>query len=359
MIKKALSRYFCHKFYPTKSKDWYVSKGYAGRNDQEIFEHFIRTQQNKKLKREGDISSKFFDDFQRLDFERIKISSGLHTLDGVIISNSDHDPIDSAHNLLPGHGITIIMFQGRCEYYESRFRDMALFAKHTGARVLGFNPKGFHSSTGDTRILKDIVDDGVAVVEYLLKQNISPSSIIMLGNSLGGAVQEMVCKRLKKEKSISGFRQINSNSFRSLSSLMAHKFKVPALEKIFYKILSYSGWEIDVDEDFYITGPMRLCLKRYGDKTILPGASYHSTIDKKSDLERIKNSYEAYVKDYEHLSMHSELTHKSASDRPNIGNKEDPHMLSMNQLISTNQKDFSVFDIINYYISASNRFIQK
>lgn len=359
MLKNILSRYFCRKFYPTNNRDWYVSKGYEGADDKAIFSHFIRTQRDKKLKNDKNIHSKFFDDFQELDLQRIKIQSGSDILDGVIVDHLEADSSDSPTKLLPGYGITIIMFQGRSEYYESRFRDMALLAKHTGARILGFNPKGFHSSTGHTRILKDIVDDGVAVVEYLLDQNISPKNIIMLGNSLGGGVQEMVCRRLARDKSISGFRQINSNSFKTLSSVISHRFKAPALENMFCKILSYSGWEIDIDEDFYITGPMRLCLKRVGDKTILPGASYQSKIDKEIDLEYIKKHSKDYVKDYEHLSLHSELVHDSSNLKGDNVSKKDPHMLSLNKFISSYKQDYSVFDIINYYISASNKFIRK
>ena len=256
------------------------------------------------------------------------------------------------------------MFQGRYEYYESRFRDMALLSKYTGASVVGFNPKGFHSSTGRTRILQDIVDDGIAVVKYLLKQNISPSNIIMLGNSLGAAVQEMVCKRIDKELLISGFRQINSNSFRTLSGVISYRFKAPYLEKMLHRLLSYSGWEIDVDKDFYITGPMRLALKRLDDKTILPGASYHSGVDKEADLGHIQKSDASYISDYEYLSLHGELVHKStgehiSSGKKSPGKREDPHILSLNQFISAHQEDYSVFDIINYYISVSNRFMKK
>ena len=41
---------------------------------------------------------------------------------------------------------------------------MAMMASQTGATVIGFNPKGFHASSGKTKILSDIVDDGIALV---------------------------------------------------------------------------------------------------------------------------------------------------------------------------------------------------
>ena len=262
---------------------------------------------------------------------------------------SPQTPIDDS---LPGKDLVFIMFQGRCEYYELRFRDMAMLCKSTGASVIGFNPKGFHSSTGKTTILQDIVDDGLAVTNYLLVNGYIPGEIIMLGNSLGAAVQQMVCQELEKQKT-KGFRQINSNSFKSLSSVIAHRINMTFIESLLHAVQSYAGWEIKVDKSFYTTGPHRCYLSRLNDLTILPGAQYHDSIDYENDISK---SPEDYKETNRWLCLYNKLKLQHKIDK-------DPHKLSLHHFIIKNHKNHSdqeskvtVYDFINRYITASNKY---
>ena len=241
-----------------------------------------------------------------------------------------------------GAGFYFVFFQGREEYYECRFRDMARQARATGAAVLGFNHKGFKSSTGKTLCLSDMVDDGIAVVEFLLQRGVPYEKIIVQGNSLGAGVQEMVSEHYR---AIRGrpLRQINSNSFKSLAAVFAHHYKTPFLEKILGKILKYSGWEITAGADFYTLGPYRCHLRRFGDGIIVEGAEYHSMIDFHKNYELC---IEDYKETYRWLYEHSQITYKGSS-------KKDPHIAALHHF-QVKSKDsgkyISVYEVINVYL---------
>lgn len=351
MLQRFLRNYFCKRLYPTNRTDWYKKKGYVGENDQVIFADFLKRQRQK--------DSVFYKSFAGLNLKRFKVQSGKNFLDCVEITpeitpNNNKTLKQTISELFSASDNSIndnrvfILFQGRCEYYESRYRDMAMLSKATGAKVIGFNPKGFHSSTGNTRILMDIVDDGVAVVKHIIKQGYRPEDIIMLGNSLGGAVQEIVCQRLIKEQGLSGFRQINSNSFSSLGAVVAYRKGVPFLEKQISRLLSYAGWEIDVPDSFYEVGTHRIHLRRYQDRTILPGAEYHDKVDIEACLSKIPAQYKEQLS---WIISHNQIKVKNQSDK-------DPHNLSLhhfilkeqgNDALEGNKTDIHVFDLIDVY----------
>lgn len=329
MLRKILARYFCKRFYPTNSSDWYIRKGYVGDNPLEIFQDFIRNQRTKE--------GTFFKCFEAIEIERVFIKSANHKIDSVILRNNSKDT-------LPGKDTTIIMFQGRGEYYESRFRDMALICKNTGADVIGFNPKGYHSSTGRTKILQDIVDDGVSLLNFYLNKGLKPNDIIMIGNSLGGGVQEMVCNVLKKNN-ITGFKQINSNSFKNLASVSVYHLKFYVPEILMYWILRYAGWEINVDDNFYKTGLHRVVLRREGDRTIVGNSEYFANLNLEDDM---KNVPEQYINSYKWLIEHNTLAMLDKSDT-------DPHLLSLHRfqlkrLPDDDNNEYTIFDFINKFI---------
>lgn len=351
MLRKHLSKFFCKRFYPARHRDWYKNKGYVGDNDQEIFGNFL-----SKQRLEDGI---FYDCFIDLQISRFKVQSGIEFLDCVeFVPDNQHifgqmpcSFIISEQNISTsgqGVGKVFVLFQGRAEYYESRFRDMALLCKATGAKVIGFNPRGMHSSTGHIKILADLVDDGVALIHYLMNKGIKAGDVIMLGNSLGGAVQEMVCQKLSHE-GVFGFRQINSNSFRSLAAVVAVNLKVSFLEKWVAKLLHYSGWEIDVPSSFYEVGLNRIYLRRYQDRTILPGAEYHDQVDINKCIDKIPYEYKDKLS---WILRHNQLYYSGAG-------LKDPHVMSLYHFKvkkideddkSEDWREMSVFELINMYL---------
>ena len=328
MIKIFLRKFFCRHIYQPKSKDWYQEKGYIGKDHYERFADFL-TQQKKH-------AAVFYHEFKGLVLSRQFISSGKYFLDTVIISPSTDMPVA---------GLCFIFFQGKGEYYELRFRDMAKQCKETGASIVGFNPKGMGCSSGKTQTLSDIVEDGIALINYLLSNKISPDQIILQGNSLGSAVQEMVSQHFKKQKGYI-FRQINSNSFKSVGAVIAHYYRLPFLEKILERIIRYSGWEIEIDKDYYTTGPHRCYLRRLNDRTILPRAEYHTMIDHKRDYASCPDYFKETLA---WLNAHNLLIYTGEKTK-------DPHEMSLHHFkvkpLPGDKSSFTVYQFINRFIKS-------
>lgn len=333
MFKIYLRKIFARGFYPTKSTNWFKNKGYIGETLQQQFADFL-----SKQSKEG---SRYFKEFQSLSLTRQFIPSGKYNLDSVLIV-----PDSKLAEGKAGQGTYFILFQGREEYYESRFRDMARQAHATGATILGFNPKGFHNSSGHTRKLSDLVDDGIAVVTYLLDKGIEHKNIVLQGNSLGSGVQEMVSEYFKLNHGIS-FRQINSNSFKNLSSVVAHHYNAPFLEKFFKIFLEYAGWEIYPGINFYKTSPYRMYLRRKDDRTITGSAEFHSMVDHKSDY---KASPDGYKKTNKWLNERNQIIYTGKQEK-------DPHELGL-YLFKINEKEKrSVFYMINKFLKDSKDYL--
>jgi alpha/beta superfamily hydrolase len=339
MFKEIIRKYFAKSIYPTYPGDWYKRKGYIGDSHLDRFNDFVNQQ-----KQPGAI---YYQEFRSLKLTRELIISGHCKIDSVTIK-----PSKALSDNKPGEGLYIICFQGRGEYYESRFRDMAMLARETGATVIGFNPKGFHASSGKTRVLSDIVDDGIALIEHLLAQNVASSQIILYGNSLGGWVQEMICGYFRKLKSID-FRQINSNSFRSLAAVVSSNLGVGFLEKKLSNLMKYVGWEITPGKDFYKTGIYRCYLTRENDKTIKPDAAFCAKINSSKDILEAPAAYKDSLK---WLNDNANLVCLTET-------KKDPHDLSLYNFHLKAQdekgKNLTVWYFINKYLKASNGFVRK
>lgn len=333
MLKLYLRRLFANKFYPTKYFNWYKEKGYIGENLQQQFSDFLSKQSQK--------GALYFKEFQSLSLSRQFIPSGKENLDSVLIT-----PHTKVAEGKAGQGVYFILFQGRGEYYESRFRSMARQAHSTGATMLGFNPKGFNNSSGHTKELSDLVEDGIAVVRFLLNKGVDHKNIVLQGNSLGAGIQEMVAEYFKLNHGIN-FRQINSNSFKSLAAVVAGHYKVPFMEKFFKLLLIYAGWEIFPGPKFYNTGPYRMYLRRKGDLTISGSAEFHSMVNHKSDYEA---SPEGYKEINKWLNARNQIIYTGRQ-------KVDPHELGLH-LFKINEKEKrSVFYMINKFLEASKGYL--
>lgn len=340
-FREALRRYFARKIYPVYRGDWYKRKGYAGESHLERFANFLATQRHP--------DALYYHEFKSLELVRKFVDSGGFRLDTVWVSPKDIDNADFASRLW------ILCFQGRREYYESRFRDMAMMAKSTKATVIGFNPKGFHTSTGKTRVLTDIVDDGIAIVRLLLGMGIRQEQIVFYGNSLGGGIQEMVCEHFRQiTKSTVKFRQINSNSFRSIGAVFATKLYMPFLETPLSRLMTYAGWEIIVCKpNFYTTGVHRCYLSRAGDQTIKKSASFGAAIKAEQDIQNTRKEYRELLK---WLNSNAELIVTEDGKTT-----KDPHDLPLNKFsLAIQDKDgnsLSVWYFIKKYLEGSSLYL--
>jgi hypothetical protein len=334
MLKKILGKLFAKLIYPTKRRNWYKNKGYHGDDEMEQFNNFVLSQKNK--------DAIFYKEFRNLKLKRQFINSGDHRLDSVMISVTN-----DSYKTRERVGLCFVFFQGKNEYYESRFRDMAKQCKETGLSVLGFNPKGMGSSSGKTRNIDDLVSDGIEIINYLLYQGRLPEQIILQGNSLGGGIIEMVSKYFKNTSGFS-LKQINSNSFKSISAVFVYQYGLAFLERPLRAIMLYSGWEIRVDRDFYTTGPHRFYFRRFGDRTIINGAEYHSMINHDEDYT---NCPEYFQETNRLLNAHNQLILKNETDK-------DPHDLSLNKFVPkplTGDKSvYTIYDLINQFLISNH-----
>jgi hypothetical protein len=336
-IKEQLRRFFAKNFYPAYRRDWYKSKGYLGATEQEQFANFLIAQKQP--------DALLFGEFDSLNLERQFICSNQFELDSVLIT--PHTDISASK---PGEGLVFVMLQGRSEYYESRFRDMARLAKYTGAAVLGFNPKGFHSSSGHTLQLSDLVDDGIAAISFLLQKGFAAKNIIIFGNSIGAAIGQIVSDYFYHSKQLR-FRQINSNSFKSLGAVVANHYHSPFLAGVLSKVMIFAGWETTRHPDFYTTGPYKCVLRRANDKTIKEQVEYYSAVNYKLDYLNVPLGYR---KSFKWLNDNNQLLYLGQS-------KKDPHILSLHNFKikaqNENGEHLSVFNLVNFYLTASNEFI--
>ena len=172
--------------------------------------------------------------------------------------------------------------------------------------------------------------------------------IILQGNSLGSYVHEMVAQYFESHYSIR-FRQINSNSFSTLSAVLAYYYNVPLLEYFLKILLNYTHWEIPPPPglDLFRTGPYKMYLRRQGDQTIKPNAEFHFKVDHNYDYELSPKGYKE--------------THKWLNDRNQIvysGNiKRDPHELGLYLFHINEKQKRPVFHMINKFLDKSQDYI--
>ena len=135
----------------------------------------------------------------------LKNSSGeiTHELDGIAIGESK-----------AGAPKYTVVFFGLRDHYESHIQSMKRLAEDTGTIVVSFNYRGTCESTGSPNGIKDYIEDGKAVIDYLSQhEKVDPKNILIYGHSLGGGVAAKVKEALKhpgpiiSESSFSHFKK--------------------------------------------------------------------------------------------------------------------------------------------------------
>lgn len=116
----------------------------------------------------------------------------------------------SQEHIEPQYQKYIINLVGNGMCYEHIIDDMKEDAKALKANVVGFNLRGVGQSTGRAKSKEDLVTDGIAQVQRLLDQGVSPQNITLKGYSLGAGVATLVAQH---------FHQLGQpiNLFNSLS----------------------------------------------------------------------------------------------------------------------------------------------
>jgi pimeloyl-ACP methyl ester carboxylesterase len=337
MLKKLCARWLGKFLVPQVRGSWYQKCKYHGADKITQFDAFLRAQSVS--------TAILYDYFLNLHITRHEIQTVKGDfLDAVLIRTN---------NLSNPEGLLTIFFNGgQGEYYEARFKDMAMQSKATNSDILGFNYRGVNESEGSIENLQDMVDDAINVIQFAIKiLHYDAKNIVLQGNSLGAVVQAMANEYLLRRMRIS-LRQINSNSFASLTDVIIKLYRLPRFTwPIIRSFLLYTGWEISAVSDFFTTGPHRIILKRIGDRTILPGAAAYDRIDIAQDCADCPEGYrEVNRLLYDNCTL-------SVIDKPS--NASDPHNLALHKFRPVHPQKFaSVYDLINFYLTNSRHYYE-
>lgn len=108
----------------------------------------------------------------------------------------------------------VVFFNGNATCYEKNFLAAKLYSDATGCNILMFNYRGVMDSQGYPRSAKELVDDGKAIIRYLLDNGVASEDILIDGVSLGGSIGTYV-RAIYPDGPIA-----NEQSFSSLDSLV-------------------------------------------------------------------------------------------------------------------------------------------
>ncbi|WP_133137497.1 alpha/beta fold hydrolase [Legionella rowbothamii] len=120
----------------------------------------------------------------------------------------------SQENIDPKYQPYIINLVGNGMCYEHIIDDIKEDAQALKANVVGFNFRGVGQSTGRAKSKDDLVLDGIAQVQRLLDQGVSPQNITLKGHSLGAGIASLVAQHFHQLG-----QPINLFSSRSFSTI--------------------------------------------------------------------------------------------------------------------------------------------
>lgn len=203
--------------------------------------------------------------------------------------------------------VTILIFNGQNATFrdEKKIRVYCQMVKDTGCKVVGFDYGGTARRKITTWSHQPLVDDGFYLAKKLIAQS---NSLVLKGNSLGGAIATLVAKQCH-EKGILVYLW-NGRSFASASHVIAGQFRTLhfsghyenttsiLLSKIAGSLslpmLVATGWEIDAAsaykmipeeyKNYYLVRSSkdeRLIKK---DDVVIP---YHASLEARGDIKAL------------------------------------------------------------------------
>lgn len=172
-----------------------------------------------------------------LHFEKYQVI----THDGAVLDTLEitHSAQDAVYPSLKNY---IINFPGNAMCYEQTLKAMNDDALALKCNVIGFNFRGVNQSTGKPKSKDDLVIDGIAQVQRLLDQGVSPENITLKGYSLGASIATLITHHFHQQ----GIKinLFNDRSFSSITNFLVGHIRTGGnetghLESTGMKIL---GW---------------------------------------------------------------------------------------------------------------------
>ncbi len=164
----------------------------------------------------------------------IRTQSKVTTADGVVLDTMSYR--DSKHQNPVGY---MIQFCGNAARHACYYQDLVKRAKE-GWVAIGFD---FRHVANSQKVrpsgYDDLVKDGIAQVESLLKQGINPRKIVLNGHSLGGGIAVLVAEHFHKRTQPVPVYVHSDRSFAQVTDVPTHlQFRgAPWYKKLAYLFL--------------------------------------------------------------------------------------------------------------------------
>lgn len=312
---------------------------------------------------------------ERTDISTQLTHSGEYvTLDVVSIKPSEDYISRNPNNIdFPGKDRHIVMFPAAFDWYESFgcLTDNSLIAKSTGAEVHTFNYPGIHRSATKSKNVKvkefnDLVNAGIAVVNKLIEDGVSPDKIILQGDCYGSAIAYVVKEEFEKKNikvriiaanTFSSFKNSILNALSKNSSFLLRFFLDKPRVK---RILIETGWHLKVSKTFKSLSPYQMVIQRKQDKT-LESSSLKQKLDIYDAQIKTKKRNDPcpreFMADREALLAKAEISLKEDElRRAGIQNAAEPKLQIMLKSIITNDSERKKFIIkaISEFVAAKD-----
>ncbi|KTD44643.1 SidB [Legionella quateirensis] len=299
------------------------------------------------------------------------------THDGAILDTFEIKP-ESQKQVEPKYQKYIINFVGNGMCYEDIVDEMQQDATDLDANIIGFNLRGVGQSTSRALSKDNLVTDGIAQVQRLLDQGVSPQNITLKAHSLGAGVGSLVAQHFHElGQPINIF---NSRSFSNITNFLVGHARldkddngqaVGHKESLGGKILGWfikpiiklavilANWEIDAIDAFkkipkeyreYIVVRSRKEIRerRIDDPVIPHYASIHKGLSDERKAEKAKIDRLISATDKNDTSKLEELAaarKKVSSDRKmeTAYNSADGHNADSNSLHNRSGKSAHAF----------------
>ncbi|WP_133136379.1 hypothetical protein [Legionella rowbothamii] len=200
-----------------------------------------------------DFSSLFIGEPSQFDDEVLRHER--HTI--VTFDEAQLDTLEIRHRaqqeLEPQYQTFIINFNCNFKVYEQSLAEMQENARDLQTNVIGFNYRNVGRSQGQVKFMCHLIIDGIAQVQRVLDQGVSPENITLNGLSIGGGIATCVAWYFHRQgKKVNLF---NDRSFASsLKLVLSHVEGIPILGGILSLlctlIIFNSAWYASIAELF-------------------------------------------------------------------------------------------------------------
>ncbi|USQ13611.1 hypothetical protein J2N86_13145 [Legionella lytica] len=201
----------------------------------------------------GDFSALFINEASQFDDDVLRHEH--HTI--VTFDEAQLDTLEIRHRaqqeLEPQHQTFIINFNCNFKVYEQSLIEMQDNARDLQTNVIGFNYRNVGRSQGQLQFMCHLIIDGIAQVQRLLDQGVSPENITLNGLSIGGGIATCVAWYFHQQgQKVNLF---NDRSFASsLKLVLSHVESIPILGGVLgflcALIIFNSAWYVSISELF-------------------------------------------------------------------------------------------------------------